>query len=257
MSPLAPRPRAARALLVAFAVLAVGHLAALVAHAAAAPGGGPATLADTAVHVTKPALMPLLAAHVLLRGGPPLLAGALLFGCGGDTFLQIGGERAFRVGMGSFAAGHLCYLLLFARHGGPGRGRSGGAGDRAGRSRTALAAGLYAAALVTTVLLLWPDLPAALRIPVAGYSLLLTAMAFGALRVGPLVAVGGLLFLLSDSLIAGGIARWPQLPAPQFWIMLTYTAAQYALAVGVLAAAADPDAPAPAEPRPTAAYRAP
>ncbi|AJC59252.1 lysoplasmalogenase [Streptomyces sp. 769] len=245
MSPLAPRPRAARALLVAFAVLAVGHLAALVAHAAAAPGGGPATLADTAVHVTKPALMPLLAGHVLLRGGPPLLAGALLFGCGGDTFLQIGGEGAFRVGMGSFAAGHLCYLLLFARHGGP------------GRSRTALAAALYAAALVTTVLLLWPDLPAALRIPVAGYSLLLTAMAFGALRVGPLVAVGGLLFLLSDSLIAGGIARWPQLPAPQFWIMLTYTAAQYALAVGVLAAAAGPDAPTSAEPRPTAAYRAP
>ncbi|MEU5300180.1 lysoplasmalogenase [Streptomyces noursei] len=248
MSPLAPRPRAARALLVAFAILAVGHLAALVAHAAAAPGDGLATLADTAVHVTKPALMPLLAAHVLLRGGPPLLAGALLFGCGGDTFLQIGGETAFRVGMGSFAAGHLCYLLLFARHGGPISGR---------RARTALAAGLYAAALVATVLLLWPDLPAALRIPVAGYSLLLTAMAFGALRGGPLVAVGGLLFLLSDSLIAGGIARWPQPPAPQFWIMLTYTSAQYALAIGVLAAAAGPDAPESAEPRPTVAYRAP
>ncbi|MGV4924529.1 lysoplasmalogenase [Streptomyces sp. BHT-5-2] len=247
MRPLAPRPRAARALLVAFAVLAVGHLAALLAHAAAAPGSGSASFADTAVHLTKPALMPLLAAHVLLRGGPPLLAGALLFGCGGDTFLQIGGERAFRAGMGSFAAGHLCYLLLFARHGGP-------IGPR--RARTAAVAGLYAAALVGTVLLLWPDLPADLRIPVAGYSLLLTATAFGALRAGPRAAAGGLLFMLSDSLIAGGLAHWPHLPAPQFWIMLTYTAAQYALALGVLAAAAAPDEPAPPAPRPPVAYGA-
>ncbi|MYT29195.1 lysoplasmalogenase [Streptomyces sp. MspMP-M5] len=247
MRPLAPRPRAARALLVVFAVLAAGHLAALLAHVAAAPGSGPASLAGTAVHLTKPALMPLLAAHVLLRGGPPLLAGALLFGCGGDTFLQIGGATAFRLGMGSFAAGHLCYLLLFARHGGP-------IGSRP--TRTAAVAGLYAAALVATVLLLWPDLPAGLRIPVAGYSLLLTATAFGALRAGPRAAAGGLLFLLSDSLIAGGLAHWPQLPAPQFWIMLTYTAAQYALALGVLAAAAGPDEPVPPAPRPPVAYGA-
>ncbi|MCK7621906.1 lysoplasmalogenase [Streptomyces sp. RS10V-4] len=228
MRPLAPRPRAARALLLAFAVLAAGHLAALAAHAAAAPGSGPAGLADTAVHLTKPALMPLLAAHTLLRGGPPLLAAALLFGCGGDTFLQIGAPTAFLIGMGSFAAGHLCYLLLFARHGTPAPAR---------RSRAAAAAALYAAALVTTVALLWPGLPAALRIPVAGYSLLLTAMAFGALRAGPRAAAGGLLFLLSDSLIAGGLAHWPQLPAPQLWIMLTYLGAQTALALGLLTTA--------------------
>ncbi|MFF2806777.1 lysoplasmalogenase [Streptomyces sp. NPDC058000] len=264
MRPLAPRPRAARALLLVFAVLAVGHLAALVAHAGAAPGSGPASLADTAVRLTKPVLMPLLAAHVLLRGGPPLLVVALLFGCGGDTFLQIGGGTAFLVGMGSFAAGHVCYLVLFARHGRRRRGlsRSSGAGARTGerRSRTVGAAGLYAAALVATVLLLWPDLPADLRIPVAGYSLLLTVMAFGALWTAPWAAVGGLLFLLSDSLIAGGIARWPQLPAPQFWIMLTYTSAQWALAIGVLAAATGPDdpaSPASAVPRPAVAYRAP
>ncbi|MGW5120087.1 lysoplasmalogenase family protein, partial [Streptomyces noursei] len=101
------------------------------------------------------------------------------------------------------------------------------------------------------------DLPADLRIPVAGYSLLLTVMAFGALRTAPWAAVGGLLFLLSDSLIAGGIARWPQLPAPQFWIMLTYTTAQCALAIGVLAAAAGPRDPVSPVPRPAVAYRAP
>jgi uncharacterized membrane protein YhhN len=132
--------------------------------------------------------------------------------------------------MGSFAAGHVCYLVLFARHGAP----------DARRGRTTAAAAAYAALLTGTVALLWPDLPPELRVPVAGYSLLLTTMAFGALRAGPWAALGGLLFLLSDTLIATGIAEWPQLPAPQFWIMLTYVAAQCALAFGVLRAAAAP-----------------
>ncbi|MEV0375159.1 lysoplasmalogenase [Streptomyces sp. NPDC050636] len=211
-------PRAVRPLLGLFTVLVVVHLAALL---------GGATAIE---HLTKPALMPVLAGYALARGGPPLLAAALLFGCGGDTLLQIGGETVFLLGMGSFAAGHICYLVLFARRGATMAGP---------RSRTAAAAGAYAIVLAATVALLWPDLPPELRIPVAGYSLLLTAMAFGALRAGPWAALGGLLFLLSDTLIASGIAHWPQLPAPQFWIMLTYATAQIALAGGVLRAAAD------------------
>lgn len=218
-------PRAVRPLLWVFAALAVVHLGALL--------GGVTAVA----HLTKPALMPVLAAYVLARGGPLLLAGALLCGFGGDTFLQIGGDVAFLVGMGSFAAGHVCYLLLFARH---------GAAPEAGRrGRTVAAAAAYAALLAGTVVLLWPDLPADLRIPVAGYSLLLTSMAFGALRAGALAAAGGLLFLLSDTLIASGIAHWPQLPAPQFCVMFTYIAAQYALAGGVLRAAGTAPRPAP------------
>ncbi|MGX1972640.1 lysoplasmalogenase [Streptomyces kronopolitis] len=222
-------PRAAGPLLWIFAALAVVHLGALL--------GGATAVAQ----LTKPALMPVLTGYALARGGPPLLAGALLFGCGGDTFLQIGGDLAFLVGMGSFAAGHVCYLLLFVRHGtAPGGGRPG---------RTPALATGYGAVLAVTVVLLWPDLPPELRIPVAGYSLLLTAMAFGALRAGPWAALGGLLFLLSDTLIASGIAHWPQPPLPQFWIMLTYAAAQYALAEGVLrtlAGAAPRPAPRPA-----------
>lgn len=225
-----------RPLLAAFVVLAVVHLGALV--------GGFTGVAE----FTKPALMPVLAGYVLARGGPALLAGALLFGCGGDTSLQIGGDILFLVGMGSFAAGHVCYLLLFARHG------AAPAGGRRGPT-AGLAAG-YALLLAGTVALLWPDLPAELRIPVAGYSLLLTAMAFGALRAGLWATLGGLLFLLSDTLIASGIAHWPQLPAAQFWIMLTYAAAQFALAGGVLrtAAAAPPSPPSPSGP--TRAVRA-
>ncbi|MGW9044236.1 lysoplasmalogenase [Streptomyces lydicus] len=211
-----------RPLLWAFAVLTAVHLAALLAGATAV------------AHATKPALTPVLACYVLARGGPALLAGALLFGCGGDTLLQIGGDTVFLLGMGSFAAGHVCYLLVFARQG----RRNGAAPVRRGRT-AGLAAG-YGLLLAGTVALLWPDLPAELRIPVAGYSLLLTAMAFGALRAGPLAAAGGLLFLLSDTLIASGLAHWPQLPLPQFWIMLSYAAAQFALATGVLRAAAAP-----------------
>ncbi|MCB5907325.1 lysoplasmalogenase [Streptomyces sp. SF28] len=225
-----PRPRAARLLLAVFAVLAAVHLTALLLRAAG-PGHGPA---DLVVHLTKPALMPVLAGYALSRGGPPLLAAALVCGCAGDTLLQAGGDTLFLLGMGAFAAGHLCYLALSARH-----------GTALRRSRTGAAAAVYLVAWAATVTLLWPGLPAAMRVPVAGYSLLLTAMAFGALRAGPLAAAGGLLFLLSDTLIATGIADWPQLPEPQFWVMLSYAAAQFALAGGVLRAAAAGPAPPP------------
>ncbi|MFD7106607.1 lysoplasmalogenase family protein [Streptomyces celluloflavus] len=253
MSAPPPRARAARALLVVFAVVAVAHLVALLVRAGAGTAGGPVAVADAAVHLTKPALMPLLAGYLLVRGGPPLPAAGLLFGCGGDTFLQLDGDTAFLVGMGSFAAGHVCYLTHFVRRGAPASAALARRGSPAAgrRSRTAAAAAAYAVALTATVALLWPDLPHGLRIPVAGYSLLLTAMAFGALRAGPWAALGGLLFLLSDTLLATGIADWPQLPVPQFWVMLTYTAAQSALAVGILrSAGAGPRPPVSSRPAP-------
>ncbi|MEU6315391.1 lysoplasmalogenase [Streptomyces sp. NPDC047014] len=163
--------------------------------------------------LAKPLLMPLLAAYVLSRGAPRLLVAALLFGWGGDLALLLDAEAAFLVGMGSFAVGHVCYLVLFAR-----------------RPAHPLLGGAYALALAGTVALLWGDLPAGLRIPVAGYSLLLTAMAFRSGALGVRAGAGGALFLLSDTLIAAGVAGWPQLPRPDFWVMATYAAAQYLLA---------------------------
>ncbi|MEV0599059.1 lysoplasmalogenase [Streptomyces sp. NPDC050315] len=207
------RGTAARALLAAFGLLAAVHLGALLV------GAGTVEVA------TKPALMPVLAAYVLARGGPVLLAAALLFGCGGDTLLQVGGDTAFLVGMASFGAGHVCYLVLFVRR---------GAAPEWGHRWLLAAAAAYAVAWLGTVALLWPDLTADLRGPVAGYSLLLTATAYGALRAGPRALLGGLLFLASDTLIASGLAHWPQPPAPQFCIMLTYLAAQWLLADGSL-----------------------
>ncbi|MFI7316674.1 lysoplasmalogenase [Streptomyces venezuelae] len=205
------RRPAPRTVLGAFGVAALGDLLALLADF----GPGHA--------VCKPLLMPLLAAYAALRNGPRLLIAALLFGWGGDTFLLFDAEPAFLAGMGSFAAGHVCYLVLFKRY-----------GTRAPRARGTGLAAAYALALIGTVALLWPDLPSDMRGPVAGYSLLLTAMAFGATTLGPAAAAGGALFLLSDTVIATGVAEWPQLPRPDFAIMLTYIAAQLLLAEGVL-----------------------
>jgi hypothetical protein len=59
-------------------------------------------------------------------------------------------------------------------------------------------------------------------------------MAYGATRLGVVAGLGGVLFLLSDTLIASGVAGWPQLPRPDFWIMITYVVAQYLLVRGVM-----------------------
>lgn len=183
---------------------------------------------DAGHAVAKPLLMPLLALWAALRKAPRPLLAALLFGWGGDVLLLSDAEPAFLAGMASFAAGHVCYLVLFATY---------GSRNAVPRARAGVLAFGYATALVTTVALLWPDLPADLRVPVAGYSLLLTAMAYrSAIRLGPFTGLGGALFLLSDTLIATGVAEWPQLPRPDFWIMLTYIAAQALLAGGTLGA---------------------
>ncbi|MBO1335185.1 lysoplasmalogenase [Streptomyces sp. VRA16 Mangrove soil] len=188
--------------------------------------------ADLAHTVLKPLLIPVLLAYVVMRGGPRLLWGALLCGWAGDVLLLFDQDAAFLAGMGCFAAGHVCYLVLFRRYGQP-------------RARGSLLGIVYFVVLTNTVAALWTDLPAGMRVPVAAYSVLLTAMAFGASRLGRTAGVGGALFLLSDSLIALGVADWPALPQADFWIMLTYVAAQFLLAQGVLEE----------RPAPGAAYR--
>lgn len=217
--------RFARPVLLAFLLVATADLAGLIAGA------------ETVHLVAKPLLMPLLAGYAALRGAPRLLVAALLFGWGGDVFLLADNDLAFLVGMGSFAVGHVCYLTLFGSGSGSGSGSGRGDGGREGRGRASapmVTGGGYAVVLVVFLVLIWPDLPADLRIPLTGYSLLLTAMAWRAGGFGPYAAVGGALFLLSDALIATGIAEWPQAPAPDFWVMLTYIAAQALLTLGVL-----------------------
>lgn len=196
----------ARAALGAFLLLTVLHLVAV--------GAG----IDVLRLATKPLLVPALAVFAAARGGPRLLLGALACGWAGDVLLEIGGTAAFLLGMGCFAAGHVCYLRLFAARG----------AFRAGTA-TRVRCAVYAVLWAGLVVALWPGLDAGMRIPVACYSLLLTAMAAGAFGLGRTGAAGGLLFLLSDGLIAAGLADWPRPPAHDLWIMLTYAAAQFLL----------------------------
>jgi uncharacterized membrane protein YhhN len=176
-----------------------------------------------ATELLKPLLMPALAFAVVPLRAPKLLLGALLASCIGDTALLFGGTW-FLVGMGGFAAAHVCYITLFTRRG----------ALRPLTRRAGLALAGYAVVWAALITLLWPDLPAGLRIPVACYSLLLAGTAATSLAAGPVAGLGGGLFLLSDSLIATGLAHWPQLPAADFWIMLTYLAGQYLLAMGAV-----------------------
>ncbi|MGK4584298.1 lysoplasmalogenase [Kitasatospora sp. HPMI-4] len=206
------RLRSARGLLGTLAATSAAHLGAI------------ATGASVLQAATKPALMPLLAAHTLARAErtPKLLTAALAASTGGDVLLQVGGDTAFLAGMGSFAAAHVCYVTMFVKRGALNDHR-----------RTVLVAAAYAAAWATLVSQLWPGL-GDLKIPVAAYSLLLASTAVTSAGLGWRTGLGGALFLLSDTLIATQLAGWRELPGHGFWIMATYIVAQYLLAVGTL-----------------------
>ncbi|MFI9326775.1 lysoplasmalogenase [Kitasatospora sp. NPDC052868] len=215
---LGGRLRSATGLLTGFAATSAAHLGAI--------------LTDSPVlrHATKPALMPLLAAHSVTAAAtaaqeaPKLLAPALLLSAGGDVLLQLGNDPAFLAGMGSFAAAHVCYVTMFVQR-----------GALTDRRRAAVVAVAYATAWAAMVGQLWPDL-GDLRVPVAGYSLLLTSTAVTSAGLGWRTGLGGALFLLSDTLIATKLAKWRELPGHQFWIMATYILAQYLLSTGLLRA---------------------
>lgn len=175
--------------------------------------------------LTKPLLMPLLTAALLATGRavPRPLLGALAGSFVGDTMLLFSGTW-FLVGMAGFAVAHLCYIRQFVRSG----------AIRRHLGRATFAAACYAVLWVVLITRLWPDLAANMRIPVTCYSLLLAGMATTAYAVGARIAVGGALFLGSDTLIAGGVAHWHMPVGTGFAVMATYLVAQFLLATGCM-----------------------
>ena len=190
---------------------------------------------ETAILLTKPLLMPILALWLWRVSRESagsvrtfLLLG-LVFSCGGDTLLMLveyGPQQAqfFLLGLGSFLVAQLCYLValvrfpwlpegVVARH----------------PWLTLLFLGYWYWILTT----LWPGIPAGMRIPVAVYALAIVSMALMALnlsgRASPAVFsgffLGVCLFVLSDSLIAFNKFGAP-FPYARLSIMLTYLAAQ-------------------------------
>jgi uncharacterized membrane protein YhhN len=176
--------------------------------------------------LTKPLLIPLLAAYLLLatrgRADRRVLA-ALALCTAGDVALLPDGTGWFLAGMACFLAAHLCYIAAFA----PG-------GAAAPLRRPPLVAVPVGYALLSAAALtwLWPGLAeAGLAVPIAGYAVVLAAMASTAAAHGWRVGAGGALFLLSDLLIAVEIARGP-LAGPPIWVMLTYTLGQALIVTG-------------------------
>lgn len=186
----------------------------------------------------KPATT-LLIAGIAWQARPaasPFYRRAVLTGmglsCVGDIALMLPVD-AFVPGLVAFLLAHLCYIAAFRD------------GVRAGRGLLA-AALLLGAFAVGNVLALWPHLPVPLRIPVLAYVAVLASMAVLALarywqrpRL-PLMqagsarwaAVGGVLFVASDSMLA-----WDRfgggLPLAGLLVLGTYYAAQYAIARSV------------------------
>lgn len=162
------------------------------------------------------------------RGVPgKLLAFGLAFSSLGDVLLAIPGRDLFLFGLLAFLTAHLLYIVLFHRLRSPD-------GHRVGPR--ILGVVLFAAAATSW---LWKDL-GALRLPVLFYILAIATMAALAQRTRrPWVALGAVLFVLSDTVLAigrfqGGFA----LSDVVVWV--TYVGAQWAITWGVLARSPSP-----------------
>ena len=174
----------------------------------------------------KPLLMPLLLAAFLfslprIRSELALLGSlGILFSWAGDVTLASPGDLGFLVGLGFFLLAHIAYIILFLR--------------RLRMRRLRWAALVYLAWWVALVAILAPHL-GSLLIPVAVYGLVLGTMGAIGLSCNRWIAIGGALFVISDTLF--GLNRF--LPGFDLWqvdtaIMLTYIAAQGLIAFGAI-----------------------
>jgi uncharacterized membrane protein YhhN len=161
-----------------------------------------------------------------------LLGGALLISSLGDFLLGVrrlgglDGESLFLLGLGSFLIAHLTYIVMFHRY-------------RAlvcwkpGPARVMGVVGIVVA--LGAVLVTLRHSFGSLLLPVVVYALVLSAMGISAMLADlgtPLAAVGALLFIASDAMLAINKFRGP-FPgsAPLIWI--TYYAAQLLILLGV------------------------
>lgn len=206
--------------------------------------GGSRTAGPGLRRVTKPLLMPTLAASLATDAratGSPLRGTTLVaqaFGWGGDVALLRHGTRAFALGTGSFGIGHASYLTGFRRRARTGRLRTSPVGRLAG---TLFVAGgpamAFGAARHEPVLG-----PAVL-----GYTALLSAMLAHAghldrsmpRRAQVLTAAGAALFVASDTLLGVRKFWWTAAPErTESAVMATYTLGQLLLSKGAAAAGA-------------------
>ncbi len=185
---------------------------------------------------SKPFLVPsLMAYYVFARNKRPLSIAfvlALFFCWMGDVLLLV--ESYFIFGLLAFLVGHLLFIATWRQH------RNLATPDSLTglqRLRMAFPVVLYATGMVVV---LYPYLDR-LRVPVMLYAGVLAFMVLQALfRYGRtsaasfgFVLAGSVLFMISDSLLAFNKFIEP-VAHSGFWIMLTYTTAQFLLVTGIL-----------------------
>ena len=185
-------------------------------------------------YLLKPLVLVLLIGAVLAADLPVVKAwvlAALVFGLVGDVVLMFARaesrevDAAFLLGLASFLAGHVCYLAAFARHGVHTWQMVAGALVVIGSASLTLPRVLGQVRRVGG-----PEL----MVIVAAYAALLGAMAV--LAVGTaviLTAIGGLLFLASDTALA-----WERfvayLPHGPVLVAVTYHLAQLLIVLGLI-----------------------
>lgn len=204
---------------------------AMAASALLAIAAGLGVLPLAVLFIAKPLTTVLLIVHAARRGADEprarrwILAG-LALSLVGDVAL-LWPKEGFLPGLIAFLLAHLAYIVAFH-----GRVRF------AARWQPFAAYALIAALVLT---LLWPGVPAALRLPVLLYVVCLGSMAAQSAvvwraargtaaeplaRVG---AIGGALFMLSDALLATNKFAGP-LPLASLWVLASYWAAQWCIA---------------------------
>ena len=210
--------------------LAVGVAAALAIAGALA---GPAAL--WLHYLCKPLATMLVFFSVLQVGSPSsevyrrAILGGLTWSLAGDVALMLPADvlaSGFLIGLGSFLVAHLFFLRAFLRD-----------ARLFGKRWVPL---VLVVACALNLVILWPGLAPELRGPVIAYMLCLVAMSAQAVsralalgtRASRLAGAGGLLFVLSDTLLAYDRFHAP-LPAAPLLILASYYAALWLIASSV------------------------
>lgn len=206
----------------------------VLAAAAVAIGAGLGWLAQPLLFVAKPLATILIAGAAWPRGRDlPASRRLVLAGLGlslaGDVAL-LWPTQGFLPGLVAFLLAHLCYIAAFCQP-----------------LRFAARPGpfvLYGAVAAAILAWLWDGVAPGLRVPVLAYVACLAAMAaqgagvWLAARGSPAeplarrAAIGGALFLASDTLLAIDKFAVP-LPLASLWILAIYWAAQWAIATSL------------------------
>jgi uncharacterized membrane protein YhhN len=203
---------------------------AIVASALVAIAAGLGLLPAAVLFAAKPLTTALLIVHAARRGqDEPAVRRWILVGLAlslaGDVAL-LWPKEGFLPGLIAFLLAHLAYVAAFHRR------------LRFGARWQPFAA--YALIAVLVLIVLWPGIPAALRVPVLLYVACLGSMAAQAAAVWRAArgtagealarsgAIGGALFMLSDALLAFNKFAAP-LPLSPLLVLASYWAAQWCI----------------------------